>query len=276
MFTTFFISKQQPKGVWKLINIFRKDKITEEYIDTGSLTVRKITYISHHKEINWDFVHRQAGYEAKSLVAGNDVRFPYGTGLIKFYDKGFMERMTENFAYGVLKEMENPEKLNIAFYDIDGSHSDFVEVLCQFAHELVVATGNKEKYGIVAEKLMVEKGVSLIITNRLSRLRNCTFVIAPSKIKKAIELNTKGVVLTSQPPCCDIKSRCYTGYQINLPEKYRRILNDGMEEMYLASCLYSKGRQHNLGSIIPNVAYNNSSTCTIKSLAKYLDKVCLT
>jgi hypothetical protein len=276
MFTMFSLRDNKPTGIKRIFNIFRKDRIFEEYIDAGSLTVRSITYVNNRKQVNWDAVYSCAGYEAKSLVCSESLRFPYGTGLIRFNDNSLNERLTENFAYGVLQQMENPEKLNIVFYDVEGSHSDFIKILCKFTDNFIVATGNKERYSHIAQKLMEEQGVSLVVTNKLSRIKDSKFVIAPSKIKKSFDIGTKGIVLTSQIPTCEIKAQCYTGYKIEMPQKYKVLLKDDIDEMYLLSCLYSRGRQHSLGSIIPKVAYNSYETCTVKSLAKYLNKVCLT
>ena len=47
-------------------------------------------------------------------------------------------------------------------------------------------------------------------------------------------------------------------------------MDEDMDEMYFASALYSKGRKYFLGEIVPKVSYNENSTCTVKSLGKYL------
>ena len=51
------------------------------------------------------------------------------------------------------------------------------------------------------------------------------------------------------------------------------VAEDFDDEMYLASALYTLGRQYGLGSIVPSVAFNAYGTVTVKSLAKYLDNL---
>ena len=117
---------------------------------------------------------------------------------------------------------------------------------------------------------MEKLGVSLVYTNRLTRIKDADLVIAPCLIQKRISLNKKSVVLTCEKPLVDLPSICYWSYTCTLPEEYRRLMDEDMDEMYFASALYSKGRKYFLGEIVPKVSYNENSTCTVKSLGKYL------
>ena len=270
MFTTFTVEDRKLKGIKRVFSVFYKDRIIESYLDGKNLAVRKITYINYRDKINWNAVYRQAGSQARCLVCSDKIHFPENSGLRRFCDNTFVKKMTCNFGFQTLKSMNNPQNLNVGFIDADGSESEFLWKLCTLTDNLVVVTGNREKYGVLSDELMEKLGVSLVYTNRLSRIKDADLVIAPCAIKKRIDLNKKSVVLTSEKPFVDLPSLCYWSYTCTLPEEYRRLMDEDMDEMYFASALYSKGRKYFLGEIVPKVAYNENSTCTVKSLGKYL------
>ncbi|MGN0477668.1 MAG: hypothetical protein ACI4HM_10085 [Ruminococcus sp.] len=270
MFTTFSVEDRKLKGIKRVFSVFYKDRIIESYLDGKNLAVRKITYINYRDKINWNAVYRQAGSQARCLVCSDKIHFPENSGLRRFCDNTFVKKMTCNFGFQTLKSMNNPQNLNVGFIDADGSESEFLWKLCTLTDNLVVVTGNREKYEVLSDELMEKLGVSLVYTNRLSRIKDADLVIAPCAIKKRIDLNKKSVVLTSEKPFVDLPSICYWSYTCTLPEEYRRLMDEDMDEMYFASALYSKGRKYFLGEIVPKVAYNENSTCTVKSLGKYL------
>lgn len=273
MFTTFSVEDKKLTGIKKLFSFFYKDKLIENYIDGKNIAIRRLTYINYRDKINWKEVYNQAGSQAGCLVCSDKIHFPENSGLGRFYDNSFAKKMTCNFGYQALKQMKNPQRLNVAFIDADGSEREFLWKLCPITDNLVVVTGNREKYGIIAEELMEKLGVSLVLTNRVTRIREADLVIAPCIIQKVIDLNKKAVVLTSEKPLVDLPSLCYWNYTCNLSEEYRRLMDEDMDEMYFASALYSKGRKYFLGEIVPKVAYNENSTGTVKSLGKYLDNL---
>lgn len=272
MFTTFSVIRPQLGGIKGLFSFLLGDKILEDYLELEDITVRRITYVSRRNSINWDNVYTRAGYEAKCLVCDDSIRLPPESGLIRFRDKSLEKRMTENFAYSVLCEMGNPQNISVAFFDADGSRSDFAESLSQITDNFIVVTGDKNRYAQISRRLMEEQGISLVITNKLRRMEDSRLIIAPSKIRRELKIGSKAVVLTGDAPCCNMNGQCYFNFRIDLPDRYKNLVTGEIDPMYLASSLYSRGRQYNLGSIVPYVAYNSGATCTVKSLAKYLDK----
>lgn len=270
MFTTFTVEDRKLTGIKRLFSVFYKDRLYESYLDGKKLAVRRITYVNCRDKINWDAVRKIAGIQAESMICSDKIHFPKDSGLVRFRDNTFVKKMTCNFAFSTLNSMENPQKLNVAFIDADGSESEFLWKLCTLTDNFVVVTGNKEKYEILGEKMMEKQGVSIVYTNRLTRIKDADFVIAPCKIQRIIDLNKRAVVLTSEKPQVEIPAICYWNYTCTLPEEYRRLMCDDMDEMYFASALYSKGRKYFLGEMVPRVSYNENSTCTVKSLGKYL------
>ncbi len=273
MFTVFSVEYRKLKGFKRIFTFLMRDRLTEEYKEYEKLLVRQMHYISYRDKINCQVVYDRAGYEAKCLVCNDDIVFPPNSGLIRFRDNAFQKKITDNFAFEVLRTMENPHKLRIAFFDIDGSQRDFVDKLCEFTDNFIIITAEKNKYFEISEKMMEEKGVSLVLTNRIDRMKDAQLVIAPSRIMRIIDLSPKSIVLTGEKPCFDISAQCYFGYKAEVPSAYAEFMPKGMDEIYFLSCLYSKGRIRSLVKTIPKVAFNESTTCTVKSLAKYLDKL---
>lgn len=272
MLTTFSIEERKLKGLKILAKPFIKDKLIEEYGEEKNLVIRQMFYISYSGKVNWKIVKSRAGYQSKCLVCSENISFPMDTRLQRFVDSTFAKIMTNNFALSVLKKMEYPEKLKIVYYDIDGNNKYFLQELCKLTDNFIVVTVNKKKYKEISERLMEEMGVSLVYTDRLSRMKDADLVIAPTQIRKILDLSCKSVVITSERPCFDTQSQCYYGYSVTIPEEFEKYRLEDMDSLYFASALYSKGRQHYLADIVPKTIYNENCTCTVKSMAKYLDK----
>lgn len=273
MFTTFSVEERELRGIYKIMPFLKKDKLFENYSEYKNMVVRSLVYVSYHSKVDYESVYQRAGYQAKCLVCSKDTEFPEGTGLKRFFDLAYYKKMAENFALNILSEMENPQKLRVAFFDMEGVESPFVEKLCKYTDNFTVLTLSRDKYFRVEERLMDNLGVSLVFSRNLSVLANADLIIAPTPIRKILSLSTRAVVITSTPPVFDVTAQCYYDYRVDLPQDYKKFLPKDTDEMYFASALYSKGRQHSLGELVPKVAFNENSTCTVKSLAKYLDKL---
>lgn len=272
MLTTFRIEKRNLKGLKKLVKPFIKDKLLEDYGEEKNLIIRQMVYISYNDKINWKVVKNRAGYQSKCLVCSENISFPINSRLQRFVDSTFAKIMTNNFALSLLKTMENPEKLKIVYYDIDGNNKYFLNELCKLTDNFIVVTVNKKKYKEISDKLMDEMGVSLVYTDRLSRMKDADLVIAPTQIRKILDLNCKAIVLTSERPCFDMNAQCYYGYSVEIPENLEKYRPEDMDSLYFASALFSKGRQHYMAELIPKTTYNENCTCTVKSMGKYLAK----
>ena len=134
-----------------------------------------------------------------------------------------------------------------------------------------MVTVNKKKYKEISDKLMDEMGVSLVYTDRLSRMKDADLVIAPTQIRKILDLNSKAIVLTSERPCFDMNAQCYYGYSVEIPENLEKYRPEDMDSLYFASALFSKGRQHYMAELIPKTTYNENCTCTVKSMGSLGD-----
>ncbi len=273
MLTTFALEQYRFMGIKRLLLPFVRDKVTEDYVQINELEIRRLKYISYHKKINWDTVYTHAGYEAKSLVCDGDIHFPYGMGLLRYSSRRFYARMAENFALCVLREMEHPEGVRIAFYDLDCSSWEFLTKLCELTDNFIAVTADKEKYSKVSDLLLNDCGVSMVLTGNLNRMKDRDLIIAPSRLTKSFETGARTVILTCDVPKCELNAQIYSDYKITLPPIYRPIAEDFSDEMYLASALYTAGKQYSLGGVVPTVAFNPYGTVTVKSLAKYLDNL---
>ena len=145
MLTTFRIEKRNLKGLKKLVKPFIKDKLLEDYGEEKNLIIRQMVYISYNDKINWKVVKNRAGYQSKCLVCSENISFPINSRLQRFVDSTFAKIMTNNFALSLLKTMENPEKLKIVYYDIDGNNKYFLNELCKLTDNFIVVTVNKKK-----------------------------------------------------------------------------------------------------------------------------------
>ena len=276
MFTTFVVEEKEHRGIWKILPFLKKDKLIESYREYKNMTMRELRYISYNNnKIDWQIVYQRAGYQAKCLVCSEKAALPESLGLKRFSDIVFYKKMAENFAFNVLMNMDNPAGINIVYFDMDVKECAFAEKLCTLTDNFTIITVSKDKYLKTEESVMDKMGASLVFSGNLSAMKKADLIIAPTPIRKILDLSNRTVVITSQRPVFDISAQCYYDYDISLPEEYKEFLIEDITETYFASALYQKGRQYSLGQIVPKIAFNENSTCTVKSLAKYLDKLAL-
>lgn len=253
----------------KLLNHIKGNKIKLDIKQVRGVTLRHIEYINRTGKINWDEIDKLVGVERKHILCSEYLELPVNMGYKRFNSQEFNRRLCTNMALYVLSKLENPQKLNVCFYDINGENSDYLSHLLKYCPEAKVITNNRELYAQVAEVVLEETGISPIICDSLDCLDDCDFLIAPCVINERLPLKNHSITLTSHCPKIAQNGAIYFRFHFKMPNKFGTIKPLELSDLYFASALYTMAKQHQLGSIVPMICSNYSSGSRIESICSY-------
>lgn len=263
---------EKPTGIKKLINMLRCDRIDVEIKRARGVSLKHITYTSYSGKIHLEKADKIIGAQRNHLLCPEKLRFPPDSGYKRFYSTMFSARLCVNMALCVLMECVCPEKLKIGIYDQKAVIPEFLLTVLEYCSDVAVVTQNCEPYYCVTSRAMDELGASAVVTKNISELVDCTFIIAPDVIEEKLPLRSDAVVLTVACPKVPTSGLVYYKYHFRMPNGFDEIKPDDMDEEYFCSALYTLGSQYELGSIVPMVCRNFSSSQTVKSLCAYVNR----
>lgn len=267
------LTPENSRGIRRLFNSLRKDKVCVELKRARGVCIKHITYTSYKGNVNIDKIDRFIGAQRNHLLCDETINFPKESGYKRFHSSAFAARLCTNMALYVISKCKNPENLKIGIYDTDGNLEGFLKCVLKFCADVTVITDRPENYYDELNSTMEELGATAVITNQRDGICNCDFVIAPYIICEKLPIKETALVLTGGNPKVDIKCFVYSKYYFKMPNGFDKIKPQELDEEYFCSALYTLGSQYELGSIIPKICRNNSTSQTIKSLCSYLDNL---
>ena len=263
---------EKTTGVNKLINKIRRDKVESTIKRARGVSVRHITYTSYSGKIKLEKTDRIIGEQRTQLLCDKNLKFPLESGYKRFDCIDFSSRLCTNMALCVLMEYENPEKLKIGIYDKDGNNANFLYYVLEYCSNVTVVTHNTDEYKMVLDRALDELGASAVITESVSEIENCNFVVAPQIIEEQLPLKSDTLVLTAGCPKVHNNGMLYYKYHFKMPNGFDVLKPDALDEEYFCSSLYTLASQYELGSIVPLVCSNYSTSQTTKSLCAYVSR----
>lgn len=258
------------KGIFKLINSLRRDKVTVEFSKARGVCLKNITYRTYSGKIRLENLDSVTGCQKNRLLCSEKLDFPANSGYKRFYSPEFSARLCTNMALDVLKNCKNSEKLKIGIYDPKAVASDFLFYALDFCSDIAVVTYESDIYYCQLNRAMEELGASAVVTNQLSELAECDFVVAPSVICENLPVKSDALVLTVERPKVPTAGLVYYKYTLRMPNGFDKLRPDELDEEYFCSALYTLERQYELGSIVPTLCMNSSSSQTVKSICAYM------
>lgn len=262
---------EKKKGISKLINHFRNDKVDVEIKSARGVSLKKITYTSYSGKIKLDKTDHIIGAQRSRLLCSDKLRFPEDSGYRRFYSTEFSARLCTNMALSILKEFKYPEKIKVGIYDPDGDSHDFLFHVLNLCSDVTVVTNNGEAYQYELDRAMDELGASAIVTKNTDDLSKCELVVAPCVIEEKLPLKSDTLVMTVENPKVPTSGLVYYKYYLKMPNGFDSIKPQELEEDYFCSALYTLAFQYELGSIVPTLCRNFSTSQTVKSLCAGLE-----
>lgn len=268
MITALTIKEEIPKGFLGKAGAFLKPNPPVSTLRTigDTLAVLHVEYERKRERIAWDKIMAALGNGKKEVLYSGDVPLP--KGLKRYRSQALMHRMAENAALEALSRLKLPPyRLRLGLFDPDGLNDGMLRLLLPFSSCINAVSGNMKTYIDRADEIMEESGAYISVHKTIGCLQNCHVVIAPEKIRMELPLSDSTVVFTGEKPAVGLRGVVFDRYALSLPQKFEQLRPDSIGSEYFACALYDKGRQHELGSLIPQ-------GCVSAGQAMLMDDVC--
>jgi hypothetical protein len=256
----------------KIINKLRRDKVSVRVLSSRGVKLKYIDYISFNGKVNLDRIDDFVGAQRNHLLCSENIKFSPETGYKRFFSPEFSERLCTNMALYAVQSCKNPENLKIGIYDTAAVASDILPLLLRYCPDVTVVTQNEAAYLEQTELAMEEFGATAMVTKNTDSLEKCHLIIAPECICENLPVGSDAVVLTNYCPSVPLSGLVYYKYYFKMPNGFDSIKLKELDEEYFCSALYTLGGQHELGSIIPTICRNYSSSQTVASLCANFER----
>lgn len=263
---------EKPSGIKKLFYLMKSDRVEIEIKKARGVSVKQVTYASYSGKVKLDKIDHIIGAQRNHLLCSPKLKFTENSGYRRFSSNVFSERLCTNMALSAVKGCLRPESLKVGIYDPDADSHDFLIHILKHCSDVTVVTDDAQTYQYELEKAMDELGATAVITKNRSDLADCCFVIAPCTIEENLPLRQEVLVLTAGCPTVASSGLVYYKYHLRMPNGFDLIKPKGLDEEYFCSALYTLASQYELGSIVPTLCRNYSSSQTVKSLCAYLNR----
>lgn len=237
----FFVLKTQPgrSGLTgRLHDLVRPPEITAKKITPdGGLAFYEVTASLYRGIVPWNTVAELCGKLKTKAVLQNGLEPDPDSGIRPFTPKVFPLRVLFNSAVTTLSRMQlDPHEVEICFVDENANVTDMAYRLKDYACRLRVITGCPGVYEPIGQRLLSDYGLSLVIGSRVddSVLRSTVLICADPL---AVPLTYGGILMTNKKRRL-MNAAVLCGKELTIPEKYRKLMPDGVDEMTFAGALY--------------------------------------
>lgn len=262
---------EKSRGLSRLINKIKRDKITVELRRGRGICLVYVTYTSYNGRVNLDKLSGVVGSQRRRILCEDWIDFPKNSGFVRFESNAFKTRLCTNMAYQILKE-SNGKGINLGIYDPQATICDFLLNALEYCQNVTVVTDESRMYHIQLNRALDELGATAVITGKTDELGNCNLIIAPSAICTTLYLRSSSIVLTTQKPAKPTSGLVYYNYSFKMPSSLAQIKPEMLSDEYFCSSLYTLENQYELGSITPNLCSDGVNSQTIQSILKFLSE----
>ena len=259
------------RGLRRLINKIKRDRITVELRKARGVCLVYVTYTSYNGKINLDKLSGVFGSRSRRILCDSRIEFPKNSGFIRFDSDSFRIRLCTNMVYQILKDSDGLS-ISLGIYDPNGIISDFLPVSLEYCRRVTVVTNESKIYQTQLNRALDELGATAVITSKADELENCNLIIAPDVIDASLSIKGTAIVLTTQKPTKTISGHIYYKYNFKMPASLAQIKPDVLSDEYFCSALYTIENKYELGSIVPNLCSDGTTSQTIPSIQKFLSE----
>ena len=222
----------------KLLEYFKPPVVTSEQINIpNSFSFYKIKAQKYRGEIPWNTVAQVAGTMKSKLILPSGLDSVPNGEIKKYEPTVFPLRILMNSALKSLRMMQlDPVGMYVTVVDENAFLTQKVYELAAFASTIRVITKCVYEYECLAEKMMHDFGISLLISGRMEDSVLSSTVIISDR-SSIVPLIFGGLLFTNEKRRL-MNSTVLVGEGITLPEKYEAILPPGIDKLSFACALY--------------------------------------
>ena len=271
MITAFHIVDNTAAGPRAILNLVRHNRIRVEHLYCDTAAMKTITYERRRGRVNWTSVDRFISGDRGRLLCREGTELPAERGYRRFSSDELSLRLCENAALYLMRQIKEPH-LRVVLIDDTGDHAGLCAYLSEDTDRLTVVTRDPKLYLRESDRLMEERGAVLNISQSITPFKSADLIIAPARLTRDIGCGEDAVVLSSAAPTVAQNAPVLRDYWFDLPEKYRALKPDWLDDMYYASALYTLGGAHELGSAVFRRCSDGVCIHTRMSLTELLRK----
>ncbi len=243
MFCVLKINRRNQTLFEKLFGSFIKDEYNLSTIPVfkGAPFYLLDVYVGK-KGIDWEKVLLCVGKCSSRLVVNGKIEIPDNMNIGIYKSEKLYDKIIKNTFLDIIKNNTDKRNLlNISIFDEQGRYTEFTEKLSLCSSSITIATGNKEKYLDVCDKIQENTGMCPVLTNDFE--------------DKDVKINTDTNIMTIRKhELINISS----GENFSVPSIYENLLPNGVSEYDFYSALYELCGVFSLGEcVFDNLMVNN-------------------
>ena len=273
MITAFHLEDNTRRGIKGALNQLRRNRIRVEHLYCDAAAVRSVVYERCHGKIGWAGVERFIGGERTRLLCREGIPLPSERGYRRFTSDELQKRLCENAAVFLLNHSD-ADRVSVALMDDTGDHMSLCTYLADLTDRLCIVTRSPQLYLGEADRMLEEKGAVIRISKSCTPLKCADLIIAPARIERDLGCSPDAVILSAAEPTVAQNAPVIFDYSIELPQKYRSVKPDYLDEMYFAAAMYSLAGAHELGTSIFRRCTDGKTIHTRMSLLELLKNCC--
>ena len=249
MLTALNIEDHRCSGLLGLLTALRRNRIRVEHSYSDSAAVKSIVYERRRDNISWASVDRFVKGERGRILCPEGLELPADEGCRRFDSRELDIRLCENAALWLLRE-SGGLRARVDLIDSTGERAGLCSYLADYTACLRVITDNTRLYLDEADRLLEERGAAVTVARSGASANEADLVISPEPISVLLDCHPDAVVLSAAPPRAQSAAPVIYEYFFDLPEKYREIKPEYLDDGYFASALYTLAGAHELGSAV--------------------------
>lgn len=247
MITALHIEDHTRTGLAAVLSLFSHNRIRVEHMYCDAASLKSITYEHHRGKVSWAAIDRFVKAQRNHLLCDGTLELPRELGYKRFVSHELMKRMCENAALYLLDALGDSD-VRVTLIDDTGDHVELCRYLIDYTNYVQVVTQTPDVYIEEADRLLTEKGAALRISRNDDSIRYADIIIAPQRLSRDIVSAENAVILSAQKPEVRQNAPVIYEYFFDLPEKYREIKPDYLDDMYFASAMYMLAKAYEMGS----------------------------
>ncbi|MBQ5398798.1 MAG: hypothetical protein IIU14_05090 [Ruminococcus sp.] len=271
MLTALTINEiKSDKWYINLLERLRGNSVKTEIKSARGVVLRHITVDKRCERLDWELLDSIIGAQRNHLICSDSIILPKELGFKRFDDSRFRSLLSLNLTLKVISKLKNKLDLSFALFDPEGDFPYFVPEASRYCSDIVAVTDNPEKYEQAVQTAADDNGASIQLTQSRDRLMDRTLITSPAQIREPLPLPGDSVTLTGKAPTVCLAGLVYFDYHFRMPNMFDRLKPSELSEVYFSAALFTKARQHELGSIVPTTCFNFSSSQTPRSLCEFI------
>ena len=275
MITVLNVRKKNELGLRdRLLSVICPYRITEQTKRSDDICVYELTYLQRRGRIRYDKLYDRCRGKSKVILCSRELNL-FNTPFKRFNSLSLKRELMKNYLFSVLKKCDiEPYRLHISFYDPNAEYPSFVQELLEYSSCITVVTDMPKFYENEAGRITAENGANIIVSDNISDLYPCDIIISPAVIRKPISAAASTLIFTTAYPTVTVAGNIICRYDITMPEKYRKLRPDSIDDMYFMSALYILCRQTELAKLLPENCGDNSIQYDTDTIVRQIRAKC--